>query len=253
MTITFSGGISTTGEIIANPNIPPPFIANAVNFDGTDNLTSTGALSGGVDNKTGLISFWFNLKAGDGNKRYFFHVGDGRVGVFKATTNQLHADLNQPGGSTVWSFNTTTTFLVSGGWIHFLASVNASNSVGKVYINDVSETLTSVTLNNANIEWDRTGNAVGSRIDNGDKINADIAELYVTNEFLDLTDVDNRRLFIDDNGKPVNLGSDGSTPTSTIPLIYLSGATSGWHTNKGGGGGFTENGTLTDGASSPSD
>jgi len=33
----------------------------------------------------------------------------------------------------------------------------------------------------------------------------------------------------------------------------LSGDTATWHTNKGGGGGFTENGALTTSSTSPSD
>ena len=38
------------------------------------------------------------------------------------------------------------------------------------------------------------------------------------------------------------MGSDGSTPLSGQPLVYLGGVTATWHTNKGSGGGFTENG-----------
>src|SRR3546814_7073174 len=45
--------------------------------------------------------------------------------------------------------------------------------------------------------------------------------------------------------------ADGSTPTGSAPLVFLSGATASWHTNKGTGGGFTENGALTDAATDP--
>jgi hypothetical protein len=52
-------------------------------------------------------------------------------------------------------------------------------------------------------------------------------------------------------GAPVSLGADGSTPTGTAPIIFLSGATSSWETNKGSGGGFTENGGLTQSPDDP--
>lgn len=62
-----------------------------------------------------------------------------------------------------------------------------------------------------------------------------------------------RLKFRNAGGKPVNLGSDGSIPTGGSPIQYFSGATVDWHTNKGTGGGFTENGTLTTASTSPSD
>jgi len=78
-------------------------------------------------------------------------------------------------------------------------------------------------------------------------------QLGLTNEFVDLSIEANRRKFIDAIGKPVDLGVDGSTPTGTAPLIFLSGTTIDWHTNKGSGGGFTEVGALTTATTSPSD
>lgn len=61
----------------------------------------------------------------------------------------------------------------------------------------------------------------------------------------------NRRKFIDENGQPVYLGNDGSDPTGSPPDMYLSGDTLNWHTNKGTGGGFSENGALEDAISKP--
>ncbi len=72
-----------------------------------------------------------------------------------------------------------------------------------------------------------------------------------TEEQMDLsTDLD---LFIDGDGKPVDLGASGSTPTGNQPEVFMSGSTGSWHTNKGTAGGFTENGEITTAASSPSD
>ena len=46
-------------------------------------------------------------------------------------------------------------------------------------------------------------------------------------------------------------GPTCAMPTGKSPDICLTGPTEDWHTNKGTGGGFTENGALTDAASQP--
>jgi len=55
--------------------------------------------------------------------------------------------------------------------------------------------------------------------------------------------------------KPVDLGSDGSTPTGTAPIMYFSrrNGASTWGDNKGSGGTFTQSGTFLAGSDSPSD
>jgi hypothetical protein len=55
------------------------------------------------------------------------------------------------------------------------------------------------------------------------------------------------------NGKPVNLGTNGQTPTGTIPAMFFSGDASGFPTNQGTGGAFTLTGSLTNASTSPSD
>ena len=81
------------------------------------------------------------------------------------------------------------------------------------------------------------------------KFNGDLADFWLDpGTYIDLSDPANRRKFRDASGNPVYLGADGSKPTGTAPDIFLSGNTEDWHTNKGTGGGFTENGALTDSA-----
>lgn len=81
---------------------------------------------------------------------------------------------------------------------------------------------------------------------------ASVADLWMSfGEYIDPSIDANRRKFIDEAGNPVFLGSDGSLPTGSAPDIFLSGAIDSWHTNKGTGGGFTENGELTDAITKP--
>ena len=50
-----------------------------------------------------------------------------------------------------------------------------------------------------------------------------IAEVYYApNQFIDFDIESNRRLFLNADGTPVDLGADGSTPTGSKPITYLS-------------------------------
>ena len=76
-------------------------------------------------------------------------------------------------------------------------------------------------------------------------------------QYVDFSVVATRRLFIDANGRPVNLGDDGSTPTGTAPAIFFALASddstaTDWGINLGTGGDFTWTGTPTIAPSSPS-
>ena len=57
----------------------------------------------------------------------------------------------------------------------------------------------------------------------------------------------NRLKFLAADGKPANLGADGSTPTGTQPILYLANPFGTFQNNLGSGGNFTENGELTEG------
>jgi len=51
--------------------------------------------------------------------------------------------------------------------------------------------------------------------------------------------------------RPADLGSNGSTPTGTQPLIYFNGDAASAGTNAGSGGNFTINGSPTDAETNP--
>ncbi len=119
------------------------------------------------------------------------------------------------------------------------------------YINDVSS-YTDIAYIDDIIDLDTEGlwriGASTSGAASG-KLDGDIADLRIDfGTYIDLSVEANRRKFISSSGRPVDLGSDGSVPTGSAPDIFLSGDTATWHTNDGVGGGFTENGALTDGA-----
>jgi hypothetical protein len=90
-------------------------------------------------------------------------------------------------------------------------------------------------------DWSVGGSPTGTQ-----KFSGDIADLqFWIGVYVDLSQASNREIFIN-GGQPV----DPAVAELALgePKIQLVGqATAGWETNTGSGGGFTENGALTDG------
>ena len=223
---------------------PPPsgFLVNAVDFDGTnDYLSRGGVLTGAVDSKTGTLSTWIKRGVDDvGHNIWSLRVAAGGEASFiqMLSDNKFFMLLRNTGNTNILNVRTVNTIVVADGWTHILASWNLSTSVAQIYINDVSDADTPATMLDQNIDYTRGDagighdwSAAGSAGTN--KLNGCLSEFWFEDGlYLDLSVKANRRKFIDGAGKPVDLGSDGSIPTSTSPLIFLSGETVDWHTNK---------------------
>ena len=122
---------------------------------------------------------------------------------------------------------------------------------GHFYIDDVNRKGTSALANvNVSVAGMTT---VGAQNGPYFKFKGFCGDFWFTQTYIDISDESNRRKFISTGGKPINLSANGSEPTGSQPLVFMSGATASWHTNKGTGGGYTEYGALTNAASSPSD
>lgn len=237
---------------------PAEVTVNAVHFDGTNDFLTRGAdLTGNADTDAFLLSLWFDMTGGDAaNKNFVDHDND-RINLTRLFGGAIRITLRNSSDTILWTADTDVDYTTStnSGWNHLLIAANlGSTPTGLVYVNDAQVSLTeSTSPTTGTIDWTTTDYEFGGVLGGGQEIDADIAEVYMTNETLDISMISCRRKFISSNGKPVDLESDGSGPTGTAALIYFSGATATWHTNDGTGGGFTENGALTDGSSSPSD
>ena len=122
---------------------------------------------------------------------------------------------------------------------------SSNGSTGHAYLDGVAGTITTVAA--GNIDWTLANIGVGADHTGTSKHNGDLADVWLDDTYLDLSQASNRGKFRAGGG-PINLGTDGSLPTGASPIIFLSGSTAAWHTNKGTGGGFTMTGALTDGA-----
>jgi hypothetical protein len=233
------------------------YASNAVRFDGSADYLLRGAdLTGNADAKQCTGSLWFNRQATGG--QWVYNLGpSGGYGISfagSAPNDCLRVEFKNAGGTMIVKLETVETFTGTGAWRHAMFSFDLADTAKRhLYIDDASD-LNVVTYTNDTMDFTRTEHAIGAGTSGVAKMNCEVADAWLDfGTYIDLSVAANRRKFIDASGKPVDLGSDGSTPTGSPPSIFLTNPLATWHTNAGSGGGFTENGALTAATSSPSD
>lgn len=224
------------------------YAAQPVTFDGTnDYLTRDADLTGVVDNGQATVSFWF--KSSSATTQRPFTNTTNRFGV--AITDRVNLYGRTSAG--VGALDTTyVADLRDGAWHHYIYSFNLTDTNKRhLYVDNVLRSPSYTAYVASVLDYSRPDHSIGAEVNGASKVNGELADVWVNNgvsSYLDLSVLDNLRKFISGNGKPVYLGADGSLPTGTAPIMFFSGPTVAWHTNKGSGGGFTENGALTDGS-----
>jgi hypothetical protein len=223
------------------------YIANPVNFDGTnDSLTRGGGLTGIADGNIILFSCWFRRTGGFGATERIFSIY-ANFGTTPATRLRVVFDPNDL--IEIAGFNSSGTNILNA---DAQADFNLSNSAQRhIYIDGVLDS-TIWTIYNIAQTLDLAPTDPETIVGRGstvERLQGDLADVYFTTpaSWFDLSTGGNLAKFIS-GGAPVDLGADGSNVTGTTPLVFLSGPTDTWHTNDGSGGGFTEVGALTDGA-----
>jgi hypothetical protein len=246
----------------AGPGGSKFIVVDSADFDGTNDYMTRGAdLTGIADGKTGILSYWIRLDGGDGSLQFALAsaVSAGVIGAVRFTrgvANVFEVIGRDATTATVLFLKTSATYLAGAAWHHVLSSWDLLNNVSHLYVDDASDQVVT-TRTNANIDYTQADWFVGESPSLGFKLNGCLAEFYFApGQFLDFSVLANRRKFIA-SGRPVFLGTDGSLPTGTAPLIYqhLSDgeAVANFATNRGTGGNFTITGTLDAGSTSPSD
>ena len=231
------------------------FVANAVDFDGSnDNLLRGSDLTGNADGKQGTYSVWIRLDGGNGVLQHSSNNTGGKLRLKRIASDIWEINLKNSGGSFIMTLKTATTYTSSATWLHLLLAWDLSVPEAHFFVKDANDEVGGSSENDDTIDYTVADYSVGSTTSEGGRLNGCMAELYInTAEFIDITVQANRRKFIDASGKPVSLGSDGSLPTGTAPVVYLNGDSTNFETNQGTGGNFTVTGALSDCSTSPSD
>lgn len=183
----------------------------------------------------------------------FRTAGDVFRGVvdFGSTINAgLRVLMRNSSNSDIINVRGSTDFTTAGiGITNILIAIDLDGSTNddklKIYVNDVKETLAVTTLIAGDMVLNGSPIALYKRNDDTREVDADVERTYIAfGQHLNIDTESNRRKFYDANGKPVSLGSDGSTPTGSAPTIYVKGGVSDHGTNLGDGGTLTQSGTF---------
>lgn len=237
------------------------YVANAVDFDGTNDYLTRGAgLTGASDHSQGIFSAWLRLDGSDATLMRLIRAADGNaVLILRDSGNKFVFHLSNTAATSTLAFKTVNSYTSGSAWRHVLASwdlnFGAGSKLSHLYIDGTSDiTVTTDSGSAANVDYTQTDWGFMASHAGASLWNGCVSEFYFApGQFLDLSDSSNRSKFRTAGGKPADLGSDGSTPTGTSPLVYLKGNAAGFATNSGTGGNLTLTGTLDTASTSPSD
>ncbi len=234
------------------------FIVQGIAFDGlTDYLLRGAGLTGAVDGKAGTLTVW--VDPGDAAVGTFLKSATGAAGgiIFSRAVVDIKVKLLglTAGGGFGFNISSANEITAAGGWYHILASWDLATTTIQMYIDDGSDIAIANNVNST-IDYTQTDWGVGATDIGTNLFAGGIAELWFHTVRFDLSVEANRRFWRTADGKPEDLGSDGSEP-GVQPLIYLSSrsgdAAATFVNNKGSGGNFVDQGSIAVAGTSPSD
>lgn len=165
--------------------------------------------------------------------------GATRVFINFSSSGRLTGTLSNIVGITVASFTLSTSELAANTWYTLLFSLDTTIIVKRwqIYKRPATGSWTAVTPASSFILDSGIIDNCGRLSVLGNAPACDLADIWLTmTETLDLSNATNRDKFLPN----VNKGAAGAIPTGTSPAVFLSGAISSWHINKGTGRGLTK-------------
>jgi hypothetical protein len=263
----------------APPPPPPPPPYYATHFTGGEFPSKTSMELGSdflnTNNTTyvGSMNFWIRLPNVVGP------YASGLFDVFEIGVNQVHVWLRDGTGPDVGKIyveilvdgtdqspgflSRTSAHTQADGWLHIQASWNLQSpkQTSCLYVNDISDNNLEHTLGYHPCKYVATSPVQVSfgadpRVPGPGQYAAafDISEFWFSEtQYVDYTNPAVRALFESAGGHPGNLGSDGSAPTGSPPILYFHSPYTSFGTNSGTGGSFKfyGAGALSAAATSP--
>ena len=251
------GDFTVNGVMARSGRGPNQYNVAASTFDGSVDYLYRGTL-GAADGKKITISAFFRFGlVGNGEAVLFFYKSG-------ATSNYVQINMSTPGfldirGNSVADglvFRVGAAFApVTDAGVGLYINVSANCETGDihVYVNgqEASSMFSQVVTNNVNIPFSLLDTNRIARSDSNNYFQGQIGEVYLTNEYIDLSA--NNPFWDADTDKPKYLGESGELPTGSSPLVYLPLRGNDAGNNLGTGGDFTVNSGPFTGARGPSE
>ncbi len=221
--------------------------ANAARFDGSnDALTKASDYTAIADSKQWTASLWYKPGTTATNMQLIHGVG-AAYRITHEADDEIRFSAENAAGSTIFSEDTNTLFTNTSKWYHLLMSGDLAVPISHVYVDDADDEKTGGTNTDDTMNFTAGAHGVGSTSGAAGKLNGSLSEVWIDfGNYLDLTVEANRRKFITSGLKAVDLGSDGSKPTLSAPILYLSNPFGTFEQNNGTGGDLSVTGELAD-------
>jgi hypothetical protein len=233
------------------------YLTSGRDYDGTNDYASrASALTGIADGKAGVISMCIRFDGGDGTAQTILTdaatAAASKIFLTKNASNNIVLQGRNAAGVQILSCTSSTAYTAGAAWLKFLCAWDLAAGVSQMYVDDASVKNGAGTQTDDTIPYTSTGLfAIGAGTGGATKLNGCLSEVFFHTTYLDISVEANRRKFFNAEGRPVNLGGDGSIPLGVQPLVYLPYGDPA--DNKGSGGNFTVTGALDIASTSPSD
>ncbi len=242
------------------PKGPPAgaYGINAVTFNGSSWLRRGSALTGVSDGRSVTGSFWIKFDDPTDWQRVFSQRASAtdHFVISRTDTDVLNIAIRSAGYNPQFNMYSSTA-VTDGNWHHIMFSFNATTNTWHYYQDGVAYSSTYVNPGPgiSNVDYDFTDSAWGLGVDpqnNWNPFMGGLADFWLDfGTYVDLSVAANREKFYL-NSSAVYLGQNGELPTGSTPDLFFSGATAGWHNNRGTAGDFlVASGALTTAATLP--
>lgn len=207
----------------------------------TPYLTRGSAFVGGANNAKWTLSYWMRPQ-NVSNTAFLFNLNNDFT--IRMTGNGVQIDgIGSTGGSSV-KMVSVLDVLKAHGLIHILASCDLSaNPVEKhFYVNGVenNDAALFTSVQGEVVKFSGASTVYGNQLNLSTPFNAPVGGFWLNpGTFFDFSVQANREKFIGSDSLPVDLGTNGETPTGTSPLIFINNPAPSVQTNLGTGGDFT--------------
>jgi len=218
------------------------FYRQGITFDG-DYFGRGDDLDGNSDAKSAIGSFWIMFNGSDGTQQEIYATDAASAGNYirKSATNKIVVVFKDGGGNNDLVIQSNTAYTADSTWHHVLWAFDVATGTTQMYIDGSDDEAAGSTAVNDTLDFATASHVIGGETDGSDLVDADIAEFWMDfGETLDISSATNRAKFRDANGRPVNLGDDGSFPLGSQPIVYFSSlpgaAAANFAINLGSGG-----------------
>lgn len=231
---------------------PAGYTPKAVRFDNTvapdSGLTIASVAEGSVSSLT--LSIWVRHGAKTSHTPSIFSTSvvfpQLAISTSKFTTNDVVVQFSFTATPTSFQFVTTQLLLTPAVWHHFFFSYNLTTQAANLLIDGTATTNSTGTQQSPPSSVNFNGVAAGWPTNS--------SSIHLENTTIDYCDLwmalgqyvtaANITQFRTTAGRPVDLGSNGATPTGTSPTFFFSGDATTFGTNKGTGDAVTVTGTI---------